>query len=134
MIARATSLLWRITYARYVMASALALAADLALFMLLLNMSVPPVPASAAGYSLGLIVHWFISSRFVFGHQGTIFLSRRRRQKALFVASALIGLTITSIIVGLGSHMGLDPRLAKLCAIAVSFQTTYLLRRTVVFA
>lgn len=133
MIARAASLVWRITYARYVMASAIALGADMALFMALLAMNMLPVPASAIGYSFGLVVHWFISSRYVFGHN-CVFVSRRRRQKMLFIASALVGLTITAAIVGLGSHFGIDPRLAKLGAIAVSFQTTYLLRRTVVFA
>lgn len=134
MIARTANFVWRITYARYVMASAVALGADLALFMLLLNIAVAPVPASAAGYSFGLLVHWFASSRLVFARQGVPFVSRRRRQKLLFVASAMIGLVITAAIVGLGSHLGFDPRLAKLAAIAVSFQTTYLLRRTVVFA
>lgn len=135
MIARAASLVWRATYARYVAASAIALASDLALFMLLLNAGAHPVPASAIGYSAGLIIHWAISSRYVFGRGVPCpFVSRRRRQKLLFVASAMVGLAITSAIVGLGSHLGLDARLAKLCAIAVSFQTTYLLRRAVVFA
>ena len=133
MITRAASLVWRITYARYVMASASALGADLALFMLLLAMNMPPVPASISGYSLGLVVHWLISSRYVFV-QSCVFVSRRRRQKMLFVASALAGVAITATIVGLGTYLGLDPRLAKLGAIAVSFQTTYLLRRAVVFA
>lgn len=135
MIARAASLVWRMTYARYVAASAIALAADLVLFMLLLNTGMAPVPASAIGYSAGLLIHWLISSRYVFGRGDTCqFISKRRRQKLLFVVSAMVGLAITSAIVGLGSHLGLDARLAKLCAIAVSFQTTYLLRRTVVFA
>jgi len=134
MIARATSLIWRITYARYIMASVVALGADLALFMLLLNMDFAPVPASVAGYSLGLIIHWFISSRLVFTRQRALFISRRRKQKILFVASALVGLAITAAIVGMGSAFGLDPRIAKLAAIAISFQTTYFLRRTMVFA
>jgi len=135
MIARTASRVWRATYARYVAASAVALASDLALFMLFLNAGMHPIPAAATGYSAGLFVHWIISSRYVFG-RGTIcpFVSKRRRQKLLFVASAMVGLAITSAIVGLGSHLGLDARLAKLCAIAVSFQTTYLLRRAVVFA
>lgn len=134
MIARAITLVWRITYARYVMASLLALSADLALFMALLGVGLHPVPASAAGYSIGLLAHWFASSRLVFAHQPARFVSYRRRQKLLFLASALIGLAITSAIVGLGSYLGLDPRLAKLGAIAVSFQITYILRRSVVFA
>jgi putative flippase GtrA len=135
MIARAASLVWRATYTRYVAASAIALASDLALFMLLLNAGMAPIPVSAIGYSAGLLVHWLISSRYVFSRGDNCpFVSKRRRQKLLFVASAMVGLAITSAIVGIGSHLGLDARLAKLCAIALSFQTTYLLRRTVVFA
>jgi putative flippase GtrA len=134
MITRAASLVWRVQYARYIMASAVALSADIAIFLLLLNTGMAPVPASAAGYMVGLAVHWLMSSRLVFANQALPFASRRRRQKLLFVVSALIGLAITSAIVGFGSHFGLDPRLAKLAAIAVSFQATYLLRRTVVFA
>src|SRR3546814_2523955 len=57
----------------------------------------------------------------------------RHRQKLLFVGSAFVGLAVTTAIVGGGSALGLDPRLAKLAAIVVSFQTTYLLRRHIVF-
>ncbi|MDQ4420564.1 GtrA family protein [Sphingobium sp. DEHP117] len=133
MIARAATLVWRITYARYIMASALALAADLSLFMMLLQMGTQPVPASMAGYCSGLLVHWLVSSRLVFAEQA-LRGPQRTRQKALFVISTLIGLALTSLIVGTGSHFGLDPRLAKLVAVAISFQATYLLRRSVVFA
>ena len=38
------------------------------------------------------------------------------------------------MVVGVGARAGLDPRLAKLAAIATAFQTTYLLRRRIVFA
>lgn len=133
MIARAANLVWRITYARYIMASALALAADLSLFMSLLHFGFHAIPASMAGYCGGLVVHWIISSRLVFARQAARG-QQRNRQKALFVVSTLIGLALTSLIVGTGSHFGFDPRLAKLLAVAVSFQTTYLLRRSVVFA
>ena len=133
MIARAATLVWRITYARYIMASALALAADLSLFMMLLKLGVHAVPASMAGYCGGLVVHWIVSSRLVFAEQA-VRGPQRNRQKALFVISTLIGLALTSLIVGTGSHFGFDPRLAKLVAVAISFQSTYLLRRSVVFA
>ena len=52
----------------------------------------------------------------------------------MFVLSALVGLGITTGIVGLGSRYGLDPRIAKGIAILVSFQATYVLRKRVVFA
>ena len=48
-------------------------------------------------------------------------------------ASALAGLVLTTAIVGLGDMAGMDPRLAKLAAIAASFVLTWVLRVRVVF-
>ena len=123
-----------IRWLNYLLASALALGSDAGLFLLLLDAGLSPVAASAVGYCTGILVHWLISSRLVFADgtaaRGT---GERHRQKLLFVGSALIGLAVTTAIVGGGSALGLDPRLAKLAAIVVSFQTTYLLRRHIVF-
>jgi len=58
---------------------------------------------------------------------------QRNRQKALFVVSALAGLALTTAMVGLGDLAGIDPRLAKLAAIAASFLLTWGLRVRVVF-
>ncbi|PAL21560.1 GtrA family protein [Sphingopyxis sp. GW247-27LB] len=118
----------------YLFASGLALGTDAGLFLLLLDGGLAPVAASALGYGTGILVHWLVSSRLVFADgiaaRGT---DERHRQKLLFVGSALVGLAVTTAIVGAGSALGLDARLAKLAAIVVSFQTTYLLRRHVVF-
>ncbi|WP_374523938.1 GtrA family protein [Sphingopyxis sp.] len=118
----------------YLIASGLALGSDAGLFLLLLDAGLQPMAASAIGYCAGILVHWLVSSRLVFADgaaaRGT---GERHRQKLLFVGSALIGLAITTAIVGIGTALGLDPRIAKLAAIAVSFQTTYLLRRHIVF-
>lgn len=123
-----------VRWVNYLLASALALGSDAGLFLLLLDAGLAPVPASATGYCAGILVHWLISSRLVFADgtaaRGT---GERHRQKLLFVGSAVVGLAVTTVIVGGGSALGLDPRLAKLVAIIVSFQTTYLLRRHIVF-
>lgn len=123
-----------IRWLNYLLASGLALGSDAGLFLLLLDAGMTPVTASATGYCAGILVHWMVSSRLVFADgaaaRGT---GERHRQKLLFVGSALIGLAVTTAIVGGGSVLGLDPRLAKLVAIVVSFQTTYLLRRHIVF-
>lgn len=118
----------------YVAASAIALGTDGGLFLILLDAGLTPVVASSLGYIGGIFVHWLVSSRLVFA-DGTAApgSSERRKQKALFIGSALVGLAITAAIVGGGAALGLDPRIAKLVAIAVSFQATYLLRRHVVF-
>ena len=124
-----------VRWTRYVMASVVALATDAGLFLILLNSGLYAVAASAIGYASGIIVHWLVSSRMVFNEgaaaRGS---SERTRQKAMFVGSAVIGLTITTAIVGGGDAAGFDPRIAKMLAIAVSFQVTYLLRRRYVFA
>jgi putative flippase GtrA len=121
-------------YLRYVAASAASLGVDFAIFMLALSAGVPPALAAACGYMVGIVCHWLLSSRMVFAGQVAEDSASRRNQQALFVLSALVGLGITTGIVGLGSRYGLDPRIAKGIAIVVSFQATYVLRKKVVFA
>lgn len=122
----------RWTYVRYLGASVVALLADTGLFLLLLGW-VAPTLAAAGGYIFGILIHWLISSRVVFARQAATVSRLRHKQKALFLASALAGLALTVGIVGVGDIAGLDPRLAKLIAIVVSFQMTYVLRKRIVF-
>ena len=121
-------------YTRYIGASVASLGVDFAIFMTALALGVTPALAAAGGYAAGIACHWLISSRFVFAGQVALDGAARRGQQGLFVLSALVGLGITTAIVGLGSRFGLDPRIAKGLAIVVSFQATYLLRKKVVFA
>jgi putative flippase GtrA len=133
----ATALLQRLrsfTLLRYLVASALALAVDLGSFMVLLAIGAAATPAAAAGYALGILAHWLISSRKVFADSVATRGSARTRQKAMFVVSALIGLGLTTLMVGAGTHAGIDPRLAKLAAILTSFAVTWLLRSRIIFA
>jgi putative flippase GtrA len=120
-------------FLRYLIASGGALALDMGTFLALLALDVWPAVASAASYSLGIVAHWLLSSRAVFADTVAGQGPRRTRQKALFVGSALAGLALTTAIVGLGNEAGIDPRLAKLVAIAASFALTWLLRVRVVF-
>ena len=124
----------RLVYLRYVVASAPALGVDMALFLGAIHLGVPAVAAAAIGYGTGIGVHWLLSSRAVFVGSLAVRGAARRQQQALFLGSALIGLAITTAIVGLGEAIAVDPRLAKIVAIGLSFQATYLLRRRVVFA
>ena len=132
MLGRWLAMCVQLTYTRYLVASMAALTADVAIFMGLLSGGMDPAAASAIGYICGIAVHWILSSRAVFMAGG--YATTRHRQRLLFVGSALIGLGLTTAIVGIGHKVGLDPRLAKIAAIAVSFHVTYLLRKTIVFA
>ncbi|ANU06865.1 GtrA family protein [Paraurantiacibacter namhicola] len=122
-----------IRFVRYVLASAGALAVDFGSFLAMLQVGVAATPAAAGGYSLGMAAHWLLSSRAVFADNAAERGSRRHRQKALFVMSALVGLGLTTLIVAAGQAGGWDPRLAKVLAVGVSFCTTYWLRKQIVF-
>lgn len=119
---------------RYLLASLGALAVDMGAFLLLLPTGLAPPLAAAAGYSAGIVMHWILSSRAVFTDGVAAKGGGRGKQKVLFVASALVGLGLTTVIVALGDRAGFDPRVAKLAAIGVSFFVTYMLRKMVVFA
>ena len=118
---------------RYALASVGALAVDMGSFLALLALSIPAAAASACGYALGIAAHWLLSSRAVFADSVAERGRERTRQKALFVGSAMIGLALTTAIVGLADLAGADPRLAKLAAIVVSFAVTWMLRNRLVF-
>lgn len=118
---------------RYILASLGALAVDVGSFLALLALAAPAAAASALGYGLGIAGHWLLSSRAVFADSLAERGRERTRQKALFVVSAMIGLALTTGIVGLADVAGADPRLAKLAAIAISFAVTWMLRNRVVF-
>jgi putative flippase GtrA len=122
-----------IRFLRYLAASVGALAVDVGAFLACLSLSVPAGPASALGYSLGILAHWLMSSRAVFGDSVAAGGLARTRQKALFVISALVGLVLTTAIITLADRAGLDPRVAKGGAVAVSFLATWLIRSRFVF-
>lgn len=123
----------QVTLVRYILASVGALAVDMGAFLALLAAGVPAMAASAIGYSAGIVAHWLLSSRKVFADQVAQGGMARTRQKAMFVISALIGLGLTTAIVGAATLAGVDPRAAKLVAIVASFAVTWLLRKRVVF-
>lgn len=122
-----------IVFSKYLIVSVIALAADMGLFFQLIAMKATPAAASAIAYLVGIVVHWLLSSRMVF--TGRVFRTKgaRAAQQAQFVMSALVGLAITTGIVVVGSYLGLDPRLAKLVAVGVSFLTVWHLRNRYVF-
>ena len=118
---------------RYLFASVGALAVDVGCFLALLAAGMWPASASAVGYCAGIVAHWLLSSRAVFTDTVAARGLARTRQKAMFVISALIGLSLTTGIVWAGDAGGIDPRAAKLVAVAASFATTWLLRSRIVF-
>lgn len=122
-----------VRFIRYVLASIGALAVDVGSFLAFWGLGIAAAPASAMGYSLGIVTHWLLSSRAVFHDSVAQSGMARTKQKALFVISALAGLGLTTAIVGLSDWAGMDPRFAKGVAIIASFMVTWLLRSKIVF-
>ncbi|WP_226699625.1 GtrA family protein [Qipengyuania gaetbuli] len=123
---------WRL--ARYMVASTAGTLVDFGTFLALFAAGVvAPVVAAVASYVLGMVLHWFISSRFVFPDRLAGACWERGGQQVLFAASALAGLAITAGAVGLFEDAGRDPRLGKLVAMAGSFVCVFLIRLLWVF-
>ncbi|WP_370307346.1 GtrA family protein [Sphingobium abikonense] len=120
----------RLMFARYLLASIIALASDFALFLLLDRLGLPPVAAACGGYAGGLLVHWAISVRFVFDTGA----GPSHGQRLAFIASALLGMGMTMAMVGALSLVGTAPALAKLLSVPVSFLAVYAIRKYGVFA
>ena len=122
-----------VRFLRYLAASVGALAVDFGSFLAFLSLGLAAAASSALGYAFGIVAHWLLSSRTVFVGDVAAQGAERTRQKALFVGSALVGLGLTTAIVGAGDIAGFDPRVAKLGAIGVSFLATWLMRSQIVF-
>lgn len=118
---------------RYTIVSAAALALDFAVYLLLTQFGWRASLAGVMGYVQGLMLHFSMSTRFVFKTAGC-----RKSQMRLFVefaASGLVGLGMTTFTIAVATeifHLGV--LIAKLAAVAVSFLAVFFLRRSVVFA
>lgn len=118
---------------RYTAVSALALAVDFLVFLTLVGAVLQPSLAGAAGYGVGLAMHYALSVRYVFD-AGTTGKSEARLFGE-FIASGLIGMAITVLVIAVATDgIGLPPLLGKAAAVAASFLIVFLLRRSVVFA
>lgn len=120
-------------YSRYLAVSVAALAVDLGLFLSLRFAGVPVMLVSALSYGAGIAAHWVLSIRLVFASDLRAQGAARLGQQTLFIASACVGLATTLVVVSLAGRF-LDLRLAKLLAVGISFQLTWLLRSRIVFA
>lgn len=123
----------RFTFTRYLAASVVSLAFDLAIFSSLVALRFEASLASAIGYCAGIVIHWLVSAHVVFtgkARQG----SALHWQRALFAGSALLGLAITVSTVALLSNAGVHAVAAKAVAVGLSFVIVYAARKWGVFA
>jgi putative flippase GtrA len=117
---------------RYSAASVLALILDFTVYLLLTAGEMKPVLAGVLGYSAGIVLHFLLSSRFVFVAAAAKAHVRRFGE---FVLSGLAGIGTTAVVMTLATTVADLPGLtAKILAAGASFLLVYWLRCTVVFA
>jgi putative flippase GtrA len=118
---------------RYTVVSIAALAADFGGYVALFSAAVTASLAGVAGYAVGMVVHYILSSRYVFKTLGSQKSERRRFVE--FLLSGLIGITLTGVIIAAATEIfGVAPIAAKVVAAAVSFAAVFAIRRSFVFA
>lgn len=131
-IASALHIWHNFTLTRYLVASIIALAFDVALFSTLVAVQMDPTIASAVGYCAGIVIHWLVSANMVFTGK-TRDGAALHIQRALFAGSALVGLAITVATVEIMGRMGVHPVASKGAAVGVSFVAVYAMRKWGVF-
>jgi putative flippase GtrA len=118
---------------RYFVVSAVALGCDLAVYAGLIKGGAMAAAAGALGYALGMLVHYALSTYWVFPDvDGT-----RRTAPTLvkFAATGLLGLMTTAAIIDvLTRHHIAGAYAAKGAAVVSAFLAVFILRRMYVFA
>jgi putative flippase GtrA len=116
----------------YTLVSAVALSVDLVVFSGLTHSGMRAAAAGIVGYSVGLVLHYILSVRYVFN---TCTTKGSLRRFAEFVLSGLIGLALTWLIIAVATEaMHLPALVGKVAAVGTSFIVVFLLRKGIVFA
>lgn len=121
-----------VEFLRYFGCSAVALAADVGAFKLLLGLGAGYVIAAAIAFAIGLGVAYQLSVRFAFRHRRLI---NRQAEFAVFSVIGLFGLLLTEGILWLlVERARVDPVSAKFAAAGLVFLSNYTLRRLALFS
>lgn len=117
---------------RYGLASALALAVDYGLLLLLSkSFGVAYLTAAALGFLAGMAIAYVLSITIVFKNRRNV---RASLEAASFVAIGLAGLALNQLMIwALVAHAGLDVAIAKAPTAGVVFMFNFLARRSLLF-
>lgn len=120
-------------FVRYVIASAIALCVDYGSYWVIAETTNLALPTAAAiGYSIGLVVAYFLIANRVF--KNGWLEHNANLELALFVLSGGLGIAITYAVVYFYLMLvGQSAHLSKLLAVALSFICVFLFRKLVVF-
>ncbi len=118
---------------RYFVVSGLSLVIDFCtLFAFTSLLHIHYLVSSVLSYSIGLVINYFISVRWVFN---TRKYADRRKEFALFVIIGLLGLGINTLTMWLfTSVLALYYLLARVISAAIGYTWKYVARRLIIFS
>jgi putative flippase GtrA len=120
-------------FSAYTVASTLALGTDVTSYFMLIVAGWPVFAAGVTGYTMGMLVHFVLSRRFVFDRAACA--KSEPRLLGEFALSSLAGLAVTATVIATATSVfAAGPATAKLSAVVMSFFAVYAIRRMVVFA
>jgi putative flippase GtrA len=116
---------------RYGLASGVALGFDMGTLIALTHIGMPYLPAAALGFTVGAMVAYLLSIRFVFS---THLIHNRALEFGTFLVLGIAGLLVTTLVmrIAVGSF-GTNLIAAKCVAACGTFGTNFALRRQVLF-
>lgn len=116
----------------YTAVSALAWLVDVAvLFFAAMQLNMPHYLAAATGYTVGLMVHYVLSVRYVFVYRRMA--GQWRTELVLYFLTGLLGIALSAGIVHVGSLFGLPLIVSKLIATGVTFVVVFAVRKITLF-
>lgn len=118
---------------RYSVLSAVCLLVDIGCYLVLIQVFgfYPPI-AGALGYSIGLLLAYFLMTKYLWDNESVSTINIPRI--ALFICSGFIGTLFSAIIVFLVMNL-IDHNviLAKMVSISIVFPLVFLLRKFIIF-
>jgi putative flippase GtrA len=120
-----------VEFARYFLASVVALAVDWGLFVALTASGLFYLASAAVGFSAGLVVAYAMSVRFVFRQRRT----GARFEIAVFCLTGLVGLILTQVLLRwFVADLGIGYALAKVPTAGLVFSFNFVVRKGLLFS
>jgi putative flippase GtrA len=117
---------------RYLVASAVALAVDAGVYMALIRLAnVHYLTAAPAGYSLGILVIYLLSTRWVFSNRRLISV---RSEFFIFTLIGIAGMLLNQLVIYVCvESLSTSFELAKLASAAIVFGANFSGRKLILF-
>jgi len=120
-------------FLRYTAVSAVAWLVDVCvLYLAALQLGLPEYLSAAIGYSVGLVVHYLLSVRYVFNYRRMA--GRAPVELAMYALAGLVGMVLSAGIVHIGTLLHMPLIVSKLVATAAAFVAVFGLRKVALFS